>query len=106
MVVVKKILITVYIIGVICVCALLGRMMIGGNNLINPDAMLPITYFENSSILLAIGSFPMSIVSYLLYREFRNKKALLLFIPSIITVCCIVYWIGVIGLGFINTFIP
>lgn len=101
----KKILITIYIIGVICVCVLLVRMLIGGNNIINPDAMLPFTYFESSSIILAIGSFPMCIVSYLLYREFVNKERFLLFIPSIITVCSLVYWIVVMGLGFINSFL-
>jgi hypothetical protein len=80
-------------------------MLIGGNNIINPDAMLPFNYYESSSIILAIGSFPMCIVSYLLYRECINKKRFLLFIPSIITVCSLIYWIGVMGFGFINSFI-
>jgi hypothetical protein len=40
----KKILIAIYLIGVICVGVLLARMFIGGNNITNPEAMLPITY--------------------------------------------------------------
>lgn len=100
----KKILIIIYIIGVICVCFLLVRMLIGGNNIINPDAMLPLTYIESSSIILAIGSFPMCIVSYLLYREFINKKRFQIFIPSIITIFSLAYWIVVMGLGLINSF--
>lgn len=101
----KKILFVLYIVGVTCVCVLLARMLIGGNSTINPDAMLPFTYFESSSIILAIGSIPMSIVSYLLYRKSVNKKRILLFIPAIIAVCSLVYWIVVVGLGFINSFI-
>ena len=101
----KKILITIYIIGVACVCALLARALIGGSNIVYPDAMLPFTYVESSSIFLAIGSIPMCIVSYLLYKVVASKKRLLLFIPSIITVCCLVYWIVVVGLGFINSFL-
>jgi len=101
----KKILITIYIIGVVCVCVLLVRMLIGGNNIINPDAMLPLTYFESSSIMLAIGSLPMCIINYLLFREFANKKRFLLFIPSIITTCCLIYWSVIVGIGFINSFL-
>jgi hypothetical protein len=101
----KKFLITVYILGVICVCFLLARMLISGNNIINPNAMLPLTYFESSSIILAIGSLPTCIVSYLLFRESVNKKRFLLFIPSIITVCNLAYWIVIIGLGYVNSFL-
>jgi hypothetical protein len=105
MAITKNFLITIYIIGIICVCALLARMLIGGNAIINPDSMLPLTYLESSSIILAIGSFPMYIVSSLLFREFIHKKRVLLFIPSIITACNLVYWTVIIGLGFINSFL-
>lgn len=101
----KKILIAIYLIGVICVGVLLARMFIGGNNITNPEAMLPVTYLESSSMLLALGLVPMCLASYLLYRNSVNKKRFLLFIPSLITVCNFVYWIAVIGLGFINTFL-
>lgn len=98
----KKVLITIYSIGVTCVGILLVRMFVGGNSIINPDAMIPVTYLESSSIILAIGAFPMCIVSYLLFRQLVNKRRFLIFIPSIITACNLVYWIVIMGLGFIN----
>ncbi len=101
----KKVLIAIYSIGVIIVCILLVRMFIGGNNIINPDSMLPFTYFESSSIILAIGSFPMCIVGYLLFRKFVDKKRFLLLIPCMITICNLVYWITIISLGFFNSFL-
>ena len=86
----KKIILTIYIIGVICVFFLLIRMIVGGNNIMDPDAMLPTTYAQSSFFILSIGSFPMFIVNYLLYRVTVNKKKFLLFIPSIVTVGCLV----------------
>ncbi len=99
----KKMLITIYTIGVICVCVLLVRMLIGGNKIVNLYAMLPCTYFESSSGILAIGSFPMCFVSILLYRVSVNKKRFLVFIPAIITVCFFVYWIVIIVSVFLNS---
>ncbi len=101
----KKILRAIYLVGIICVCVLLARMLIGGNRIINPEAMLPVTYLESSSMLLALGSVPMCLASYLLYRNSVHKKRFLLFIPSLITACNLVYWIAITGLGFVNTFL-
>lgn len=74
MTIAKKILIAFYLVSVICVGVLLARMLIGGNRIINPEAMLPVTYLESSSMLLALGSVPMCFTSYLLYRNSVNKK--------------------------------
>ena len=98
----KKILIAVYALGAACVCFLLGRGIIGGNQIMNPDAMLPTTYLESSTFLLAAGALPMCIFGFLLYRQYTGKKRILLLIPCVITLCCAVYWLGVIGWGFFN----
>lgn len=98
----NKGLVSIYIVGVICVVVLLIRIIIGGNNVINKDAMIPFTYFESSSILLAIGSIPMSAISYLLYKELSNKRKFLVFIPAIISVCSLLYWIVAVILELIK----
>ena len=67
-------------------------MIIGGNNIINPEAMLPVTYAESSTFILAAGSFPMCLVSFFLfaYSE-KRKRRLLLLIPAAITLLCLLY---------------
>ncbi len=95
-------LMVIYIIGVICVCAILAEMLIGGNKVINPEAMLPFTYFESGTVKLAMGAVPMCVVSYLLFMQFKNKKRFLLLIPGIITAVNFIYWSGIMAIGYIN----
>ena len=54
----------------------------------NPQAMLPVTEFEASSILLGIGFIPMFISSLFVIRLFdvkKHLKRLFIFIPCLIT---------------------
>lgn len=91
----KRVLTVIYIIGVICVCALLARMIIGGNKIINPYAMIPTTYFTGSNIILAVGSSPMCLVSFLLFVfSEKSKLRFLLFTPAVITLASLVYCIA------------
>jgi len=70
-------------------------MIIGGNNIINPEAMLPVTYAESSTFILAAGSFPMCLVSFLLFVfSEKSKLRFLLFTPAVITLASLVYCIA------------
>lgn len=101
----KKIFIAVYTIGVLCVCILLVRMVIGGGRIISPDAMLPVSYAESSAFFLAAGALPMCILSFLLYKQYTGKRRILLFLPAVVTLGCAVYWVAVIAMGFMGLFL-
>ncbi len=98
----KKFLMGLYLIGMVCILVLVGRLLIGGNRIINPQAMLPMSYLESSSLLLAIGAFPMAMVSVLLVKTMTHPKKLLLLVPSMIPVTCFVIWFALIGFEFLK----
>ena len=86
---IQKLALFIYTVGVICVIYLLFRGFVGSDNVSNPQAMLPVTEFEASSILLGIGFIPMFISSLFVIRLFdvkKHLKRLFIFIPCIITV--------------------
>jgi len=88
----KRFFTVLYVAGVICVCVLIMRMIIGGNRIINPYAMIPATYFTSSNILLAVGSLPMCLASLLMFIfSEKSKLRFLLFIPAVITFASLVY---------------
>ena len=84
----QKFVLVIYVIGVACVIYLLYRAFLGSVNVSNPQAMLPVTEFEASSILLGIGFIPMFISSLFVIRLFdvkKHLKRLFIFIPCLIT---------------------
>ena len=85
---IQKLALFIYTVGVICVIYLLFRGFVGSDNVSNSQAMLPVTEFEASSILLGIGFIPMFISSLFVIRLFdvkKHLKRLFIFIPCLIT---------------------
>jgi len=57
--------------------------------------MIPTTYFTGSNIILAVGSIPMCLVSFLLFVfSEKSKLRFLLFTPAVITLASLVYCIA------------
>jgi hypothetical protein len=100
---IKKGLILAYVLAVICILVLVMRMFIGGNVIMDPDAMLPMTYVESSSLLLAMGALPMIALSVLLYQASPLKKKGLILVPSLIPVSCFVIWLTLISFEFLKS---
>lgn len=103
----QKLALFIYTVGVICVIYLLFRGFVGSDNVSNPQAMLPVTEFEASGILLGIGFIPMFISSLFVIRLFdvkKHLKRLFIFIPCIITVITFIIIIGTLILMLIKGF--
>ena len=104
----QKLALFIYTVGVICVIYLLFRGFVGSDNVSNPQAMLPVTEFEASSILLGIGFIPMFISSLFVIRLFdvkKHLKRLFIFIPCIITVIPFIIIAGILILMFIRGYL-
>ena len=104
----QKFVLVIYVIGVACVIYLLYRAFLGSVNVSNPQAMLPVTEFEASSILLGIGFIPMFISSLFVIRLFdvkKHLKRLFIFIPCIITVIPFIIIAGILILMFIRVYL-
>lgn len=74
-------------------------MLIWRTQIINPDAMIPMTYFESSSIILALGAIPMVLASIPMVRIFNGKKRIFILLPGLVTVGNFLYWIIVLAVG-------
>ena len=77
----------------------IAKALIGGNTVLNPDAMIPFTEFERNSIFLGLGFIPMILSCVYLIRTLDIKarvKRILLFIPGFITGIPFVYGVGLI----------
>ncbi|SKC04777.1 hypothetical protein SAMN06296386_11586 [Lachnospiraceae bacterium] len=84
----KGISIGIYFIGICMVIFFAAKALIGGNAVVNPEAMIPFTEFERNSIFLGIGFIPMVLSCiFLIYAcDIKTKiKRILVFTPGIIT---------------------
>ena len=105
-----KIIITInYCIGMVFVTALSVLVFIGQGKVPAPDAMIPYTVYEAASVILAVGSFPMTVVSILMLKTHEIKKtahkvrnSLLIFIPDMICGAAMLFWVGVWIVGMVN----
>ena len=103
----QTIALAIYIIGIGCVACLLIRAFVGGANVSNPQAMLPVTEFEASSILLGIGFIPMLVSSLFVIFLFDVKKIvkrILILIPSLIALIPFIIIAGTLVLMLIKGF--
>lgn len=81
----------VYATGVVITVTLSGSALFGSTQIVNPDAMLPITRKEQAFILLAFGAIPMLLACMAVYKfnvikNSDNKKQnfVLIFLPGFI----------------------
>ena len=80
--------------------------------IINQESMIPFQLYEQGFILLALGSIPMVISCYMVYKIYEIKKSyhhkrnsIIIFIPGIICVSCAIFIFGLLFVGMINSFI-
>ena len=86
---------SIYFIGT-CITLILSIVFLSGSEIIiNPDAMVPVQLNEQAFELLALGTMPMLIVCYIVYKVYDIKKTyhyrrntIILFIPGVICVTC------------------
>lgn len=91
----------VYGIGVAIFVVLAVVYILGANYVLYPDAMLPSTVSEIAFIGVAVGAFPMTVMSIAVYRlngikEKANKKLyrIIIFFPSIVCGGCFLFLVG------------
>lgn len=107
---VGKLMVTIiYGIGVVIVLALLTAILFQSHIVIFPNTMLPMELYELASIWLAMGFIPMLIFSILFYKIFeisksnhKKRNTILIYIPPVICLLCIVYWLCILVIGMIN----
>ncbi len=95
----KEISIILYIVGIFMVIYFVAKAFIGGNTVLNPEAMIPFTEFERNCIFLGLGFIPMILSCVYLIRTLDIKarvKRTLVFIPGFITAIPFVYGVGLI----------
>lgn len=100
---------TVYGIGVVIVVSLGWIALFGSTQIINPDAMLPITRKEQAFMWLALGTIPMLLACTAVYKLNVMKNSLhkkrnffLIFVPGFICTACALFIIGLLIAGMVN----
>lgn len=85
----KKFLsIAIYVVGVLCVIIFMAKGIIGGSNVPNPEAMLPLTEYEIAWQRLGIGFIPMFLSSIFMIHTWKICRKLyrgIVLIPAVIT---------------------
>lgn len=102
----KKIITSIYGIGVVIVLILLGCILCQSHTILFPNVMLPMELHELASIWLSFGFMPMFIFTVLLDRAYHisqnyHIKVIFIYIPSIICFFNILFWIFVWLIGII-----
>ena len=95
----KGISIFIYVVGSFLVAFFMAKALLGGNTVLNPDAMIPFTEFERNSIFLGLGFIPMILSCIFLIIAFDIKermKKILVLVPGIITGIPFVFGVGLI----------
>jgi|AGTN01.2.fsa_nt_gi hypothetical protein len=102
----------VYAIGVAIVLSLSAIALFGSNEIINPDAMLPISWREQAFMWLVFGTIPMLLACMAVYKfndiknsSHRKRGFILIFLSGFICSACALYVIGQLAVGMINTLI-
>ena len=106
----KSIVAIIYGIGVAIVFVLLTTILFQSHIVLFPNAMLPMELRELASIWLAMGFIPMMIFSILFYKVFeisksnyKKRNTILTYIPTVICLLCLVFWLCALVIGMINT---
>ena len=100
---------TMYLVGALLVLILLVATICGPTHIVNPSAMIPMTYREVAFVYLAISSVPMVPISYLYYKEIKKKgrlksiyASIFLFIPAMVSLFCTFYIFSIIAIGMMS----
>lgn len=103
---------TIYGIGVAITISLGCVALLGSNQRINPDAMLPFTWRELAFMWLAVGSVPMLLACMVVYKfnaiknsSHKIRNFILIFIPIFICAACALFIIGLLAFGMVNSFL-
>lgn len=106
----KSIVAIIYGIGVAIVFVLLTIILFQSHIVVFPNAMLPMELRELASIWLAMGFIPMMIFSILFHKVFeisksnhKKRNTILTYIPTVICLLCLVFWLCTLVIGMINT---
>jgi phosphoglycerol transferase MdoB-like AlkP superfamily enzyme len=103
---------TIYGIGVATAISLGCVALLGSNQILNPDAMIPFTWREQAIVWLAFGTIPMLLACMAFYRfsAIKNnsrkiRNFILIFFPGFICAACALFIISVLVVGMVNTFL-
>ncbi|MDO4189296.1 MAG: hypothetical protein Q4D29_09940 [Lachnospiraceae bacterium] len=93
----KRIVITLNIIGIICLCYFSFEYITHNTYIANPDAMLPVEAWDAAGMCLTLGTIPLIIVNtlgYLFINLGSKWKRLLWFTPAAFCLIQVIsYWI-------------
>ena len=89
----KKLISLIYFLGSLVTLILLLITISQSSYVLFPDAMLPMELHELTSIWLAIGFFPMFVVT-LFFKHFCSRK--IIFLPSIICSLFLIFYVVII----------
>jgi len=101
----------IYCAGVAVTLCLIIISVFGADKVVNPNSMLLMTWQEIAFCWLAIGSGPMIFACVMVYKfndiknsTHKKRNFIFIFLPGLICLACVLFVIGVVGLGMINTF--
>jgi len=107
--IVKIISNTAYSVGVIIVLYLGTVSLLGSNEVINPDAMLPITYKDRAFFFLVVGTVPMLLACMAVYKFnavknsiHKKRNFVFIFLPGFICSACALFIMCVFIAGYLN----
>lgn len=103
---------TVYGIGVVITVIISYIALFGSTQIIHPEAMIPFTWKEQAFVWLAFGTLPMFLTCMAVYHFNALKNSLhkkrnfiLIFWPSLICIACVLFIIGLLIVGMVNSFL-
>ena len=109
---VKNLISVIYGIGAIIVLILLVLTVFQSHIVLFPNAMLPMELHELASTWLSWGLLPMLIFSILFYKvhyisksNHKIRNTILVYLPAIVCLVCALFWICVLAIGMVSTFI-
>ena len=101
----------IYGVGAAITACLSCVALFGSRQVINPDAMIPITIREQAFLALAAGSIPMLIACIAVYRlngvkstTHAKRNTVLILLPGLICGGCALFCIGVLFVGYSRMF--
>ncbi|MDR0813509.1 MAG: hypothetical protein LBO63_05870 [Oscillospiraceae bacterium] len=105
----KIISIGIYSVGAAIVVFFAARALFGSAQVIDPNAMLTITYREQAFMILAFGAIPMILSCLAVYNfggvklsRHRVRNAVFVFLPGVICGGCALYIIVLLAVGYIR----
>ncbi len=103
---------TIYGIGVAIAISLGCVALLGSNQMINSDTMLPFTWREQAFMWLAFGTIPMLLACMAVYKfnaikncSHKIRNFIFIFFPGFICAACALFIIGLLVVGMVNSFL-